>query len=387
MMRLNDIVTQYAPALIEQYGHELLPSQRKALSAFQLCRSATAPKMLLSCDSCDKSSWLPHSCGNRHCPQCQAYESQRRIDKQLQKRVPGEYFMITFTLPAEFRSLARYRQRVLYELIIRNAWATVNTFSRNDKRLRGTTGAVTVLHTHNRQLDYHPHVHLVMPSVAFDAAQRLWRNKNSGYLFDHKALVKVFRAKMLEGIKQAGLKLPNGQGRFPHLNPLPQAGEEANESLREPCNNHYPEEWVVHCKAVGSGQKALVYLGRYLYRGVLPEKNIVANRDGNVTFRYQNSETKKMETRTLNGVEFLRKILLHILPKGFRRARNFGFLHPNSKLIKLVQLIKQVAIPQPKSRPAVSCACCGKPMRIVRTRVRGEANTSRSMVPISETAM
>jgi hypothetical protein len=206
MMRLADIVTQYAPALIEQYGHELLPSQRKALSAFQLCRSATAPKMLLSCDNCEQSSWLPHSCGNRHCPQCQAYESQRWIDKQLQKLVPGEYFMVTFTLPAQFRALALRHQRVLYELIIRNAWATVNTFSQNDKRLRGTTGAVTVLHTHTRQLDFHPHVHLVMPSVAFDARQRLWRNKDSGYLFNEKALAKVFRAKMLEGIKTGGIK-------------------------------------------------------------------------------------------------------------------------------------------------------------------------------------
>lgn len=133
MIRLAEIVAQYAPELIKQYGHELLPGQLKALSAFELCRSANAPKMLLACDGCDKSSWLPHSCGNRHCPHCQSHESQRWIDKQLQKLVPGEYFMVTFTLPAEFRQLAWHHQRELYELIIRNAWATVNTFSQNDK--------------------------------------------------------------------------------------------------------------------------------------------------------------------------------------------------------------------------------------------------------------
>lgn len=358
MIRLADIVAQYAPELIDQYGPELLPSQMKALSAFQLCRSAEAPKMLLSCDNCDESSWLHHSCGNRHCPHCQAHESQSWIDKQLQKLVPGEYFMVTFTLPAQFRSLAWHNQRVLYELIIRNAWATVNTFSQNDKKLRGSTGAVTVLHTHNRRLDFHPHVHLVMPAVAFDAKQRLWRNKDSGYLFNETALAKVFRAKMLGDIKRAGLKLPE----------------------------RYPEAWVAHCKAVGSGQKALVYLGRYLYRGVLPEKNIVSNQDGNVTFRYQNSETRKMETRTLKGVDFLRKILLHILPKGFRRARNFGFLHPNSRLVKLVQLIKQVFVPPPQPRPTMACACCGKPMRILRTRVKF-AGAALSRALIRETAL
>src|SRR4030065_2572476 len=127
-------------------------------------------------------------------------------------------------------------------------------------------------------------------------------------------------------------------------------------------------------------------MGLYLYRGVLPEKNIVENRDGNVTFRYRNSETKKMETRTLSGVEFLRKILLHILPKGFRRARNFGFLHPNSKLVKLVQLIKQVVVP-PRPRPAVSCTCCGKPVRILRARVRCVAGIVGGQGPIGEMAM
>ncbi|BBJ22315.1 hypothetical protein W01_02420 [Candidatus Nitrotoga sp. AM1P] len=155
---------------------------------------------------------MPHSCGNRHCPHWQVYESQRWIDKQLQKLVPGEYFMVTFTLPAQFRALVWRHQRELYELISSNAWATVNTFSQNDKKLRGTTGAVTVLHTHNRRLDFHPHVHLVMTAVAFDARQRLWRNKNSGYLFCHKALAKLFRARILGGIKQAGLKLT---GQYP----------------------------------------------------------------------------------------------------------------------------------------------------------------------------
>lgn len=246
----------------------------------------------------------------------------------------------------------------LYELIIRNAWDTVNTFSQNDKRLRGTTGAVTVLHTHSRRLDFHPHVHLVMPAVAFDARQRLWRNKGSSFLFDHKALAKVFRAKMLDGIRQAGLQLPV----------------------------RYPVEWVVDCKAVGTGQQALVYLGRYLYRGVLPEKNIVSNQYGEVTFRYQDSKTKKLETCTLSGVEFLRKILLHILPKGFRRARNFGFLHPNSRLVKLVQLIKRVVVP-PKPRPSVNCTCCGKLMRMVRTQVRCAGDALRGLASIREMIM
>lgn len=341
MIRLAHIVETHAAEFVAQYGNSLLPSQLAALNAFQICRSSMSPRMELACDGCEEQSFLPHSCGHRSCPHCQAHESQRWIDQQLQKLVPGHYFMVTFTLPAQFRALAWAHQRVMYELIIRSAWETVNTFSQNDRKLRGTTGAVTVLHTHNRRLDFHPHVHLVMPAAAFDKKQRRWRNKEDGYLFNHKALAKVFRAKMLAGIKQAGLTLPS----------------------------RYPEKWVVDCKAVGTGEKALVYLGRYLYRGVIQEKDILAFNHGRVTFRYQNSETKQLETRTLSAVEFLRLVLQHVLPKGFRRARNFGFLHPNSRLVQLVQLLKRVIVLPPQIRPTVSCKCCGGVMKIVRTRI------------------
>ena len=357
MIRLAHIVETYAAELIAQ--HRLLPSQFAALNAFQTCRSSMSPKMELACDGCTEQGYLPHSCGHRSCPHCQAHESQRWIDQQLQKLVPGKYFMVTFTLPAQFRALAWQHQRVMYDLITRSAWETANTFSQNDRKLRGATGAVTVLHTHNRRLDYHPHVHLVMPAAAFDNKQRRWRNKEGGYLFDHKALAKVFRAKMLAGIKQAGLKLPGA----------------------------YPSDWVADCKAVGSGQQALVYLGRYLYRGVIQEQDILSHNNGRVTFRYQNSETKRIETRTLSGVAFLHLILQHILPKGFRRARNFGFLHPNSKLIPLVQLLKRVVLPPSQPRPVIRCKCCGGTMKIIRTRIKAFTKRLRTSASNRETAM
>ena len=277
----------------------------------------------------------------------------------MKKRVPGNYFMITFTLPAEFRARAWQHQRVMYGLIMQSAWETVNTFSRNDKKLRGSTGAVSVLHTHNRRLEFHPHVHLLMPAAAFDKKQRRWRNKDGGYLFNHKALAKMFRGKVLAGITQAGLRLPK----------------------------RYPEKWVVDCKSVGSGEKALVYLGRYLYRGVIQEKDILSFSNGRVTFRYQNSETKQFETRTLPAVEFLRRVLQHVLPKGFRRARNFGFLHPNSGRVRLVQLLKRVVVLPPQSRPAVRCTCGGGKMKIVRTQIKHGDIRLRSHVVGPEMSM
>ena len=226
-----------------------------------------------------------------------------------------------------------------------------DTFSRNDRQLQGTAGAIAVLHTNSRRLDYHPHVHVVMPAGAIDAQRKRWRTKRHGrskgrYLFSHKALAKVFRAKMLAAIEAAGLAPPDRQ----------------------------PSAWVVDCKAVGSGEGALVYLGRYLYRGVIREHDILACAQGEVSFRYRDAKSGRAERRTVPGAHFLWLILQHLLPKGFHRARNFGFLHPNSKrLIALVHLLLKfiparapVAI---KQRPPILCPCCGAPMVIVKTRL------------------
>lgn len=346
MIRLAGIIEAFGAELLQQYGGKLPVGQLHALHAIKNCRSAMSPKMQAECGGCDERVYLPHSCGHRNCPNCQAHESQRWIERQVQKLVPGDYFMITFTLPAQLRPLASANRQVMYDLFMQCAWGTLRTFSQNDKKLQGTPGAVGVLHTHSRRLDFHLHAHMVIPAAAFDIKRKLWRTKKAKYLFNHKALAKVFRAKILAGIKQAGLNLPE----------------------------RYPEEWVVDVKNVGTGEKALVYLGRYLYRGVIREKDILACENGQVTFRYQNSKTKKIERKTVGGVAFLRLILQHVLPKGFRRARDFGFLHPNSKrMIRLVQVLLKLA-PRPYvatlKRPALRCPCCGGEMKIVRTRIK-----------------
>lgn len=241
-------------------------------------------------------------------------------------------------------------------IILRCSWETVQTFARNDRQLQGTAGATAVLHTHSRRLDYHPHVHLVMPAAALEPAKRLWRTKrrkkgngtnpNKSFLFSHKALAKVFRAKMLAAIRREDLDLPAS----------------------------YPEKWVVDVQSVGSGEKALVYLGRYLYRGVIQEKDILACQDGQVTFRYRDSKSKKTRTRTLPGAQFLWLILQHVLPKSFRRARNFGFLHPNSK--RLIAVLQYLFGRNPKNaaaalekRPQLTCRCCGAVMKVVKTLI------------------
>ena len=350
MISLSSIIETFIADFITLYHGSILPSQFKALTAMKDCRTTQSRIMLAQCNDCEKHAFVPHSCGNRNCPHCQSHECQQWLERQLKKEVPADYFMLTFTIPKELRSLVWQNQRLFYSVMIQCCWETVKTFVQNDSALQGSAGAITVLHTHSRALDYHPHIHLVMPAGAINQKKKLWCSKKREgerrYLFNHKALAKVFRAKMLAAINKAALPLPT----------------------------NYSKTWVVDCKFVGNGEKALIYLGRYLYKGVIQEKDIISCKDGQVTFRYQNSKSKKMLTRTLPGPQFLRLILQHVLPKGFRRTRNFGFLHPNSKrLIALLQYLTGInpnkAQAWVKERPKLTCKCCGGIMRIIKTMI------------------
>lgn len=360
MIRLAHLITQFEADLLQQFASRLLPSHLHALAALKACRSRFAPHMLATCSGCHTQAALPHSCGHRACPHCQHHDSQRWLQRQLNALVPATYFLITFTLPAQLRGIAWLHQRQVYDLMVQSAWATLKAFSQSDKHLAGTPGAVAVLHTHNRQLGFHPHVHLCMPAVAFSARDRLWRTKvqhgrnpsnahaRGGFLFSHKALARVFAGKLKAALTAAGHVLPA-------LLPL---------------------NWVVDCKAVGDGQHALKYLARYLYRGVIAERDILRCRDGLVTYRWRDAKTGKLACRTLPGADFLWLLLQHVLPKGLQRARNFGVLHHNARrIVQAIQLSQPPRCadpPSPAQRPVWRCTC-GQPFVILRRRMQPES--------------
>ena len=140
MIRLSSIIKTFGAGFLEKYRGKILPSHRKALGAMENCRSKQSPKMLVGCTECDQQIYVPHSCGHRNCPHCQNHESQQWLERQLKKQVPAEYFLVTFTLPAEFRSMAWLHQRIIYSLMIQCCWDTLKTFSQNDKELQGIPG-------------------------------------------------------------------------------------------------------------------------------------------------------------------------------------------------------------------------------------------------------
>jgi hypothetical protein len=252
--------------------------------------------------------------------------------------------MITFTLPYQFRALAKRSPKRIYSLFFLCVAGVLKDFGLNPKHLGGKIGMTMVLHTHSRRLDYHPHIHAMVPGGGIIQSRRQWKKKKGTYLFKQQSLAKVFRARLLTALKENGLPIPNA-----------------------PC------KWVVDCRQAGKGLTAIKYLSKYLYKGVINENNIIANRDGRVTFRYIESKTKQIKFRILPAEDFIYLILQHVLPKGFRRVRDYGFLHANAKkLLSLVQLILHVAIHgiSIRTRPAFMCPRCKSTMRVIAFRLK-----------------
>lgn len=346
-MKMSAIINEYRDAFLAKHGASVLPGHLKALDAMRDCRTPESGELYVKCPDCDHSEWKPLSCGHRSCPQCQNHEASEWIDRQQEKLLPVRYFMVTFTLPYELRPLAYSSQKAIFSIFFSCVSKTLKEFGLNPKHLGADIGMTMVLHTHTRKLDYHPHVHVVIPGGGVDKERRQWKKKKGKgkYLFNNKALARVFRAKFLDSLKKKKFSIQPG--------------------IRH--------AWVVDCTCVGKGITAIKYLSKYLYRGVISEKNIISSRDGFVTFRYTENKTGKTRSRTLMGEDFLKLVLQHVLPKGFRRVRDYGFLHSNAKkLLFLVQLILNVRITKtgPRPKPAFKCPCCKSDMLVLFFRLQ-----------------
>lgn len=344
MSMLAQLLRRHQSEFLKAYGDRMKPEHYRAMAAIQRCHSPECGVMQLACSDCLKVKEVCHSCGHRSCPDCQHGAQQQWLNRQLQKTLPVTYYMVTFTLPASLRGFAFRFQTWAYDQLFRCARETLNQFAENDPKIGSQLGMTGVLHTHTRTLDYHPHVHFIVAGGGYDARHRSWLQKRQNYLFNGKALACVFRGKFLSAMTQAGYSVPQGK-----------------------------QSWVAQIKAVGQGDKALAYLSRYLYRGVISDKNIVRSDDDNVTFRYQDSRTKQQTLKTEPILRFLWKVIQHVLPKGFRRARDYGFLHGNAKALREnVRQVLQGAIPQniqtEKTKPR--CSCCGGIMHVVEVFVR-----------------
>ena len=343
-MDLAALCERYRDRFLDRHGATLTAEQWSALNAITGCRRGPYGELALICQECQRHSSRYRSCGHRACNQCQQHTAAQWLARQEQKLLPVTYYLVTFTLPYELRPLAKRQPRVVYGALMQCAVATLQRFARNKPGFGAELGMCAVLHTHTRRLDYHPHVHIVVPGGGVHRLRREWRTLQGQYLFNGRALAAAFRGALLNMLCKEGLTHPVT-----------------------------PRRWVAQCQQVGRGQHALRYLSRYLYRGVISNRHLIGDDEHEVTFRYRDSRTQTAHTRTLPGEDFIALLLQHVLPTGFRRARDYGFLHGNSKaLLRIVQLVFRVPVPEPAVLPraAFSCPFCQGTMRVRGVRPR-----------------
>lgn len=363
-MKLASIIECYREPFLKKYGNHLLPSHLRALDAITACKKYCG-QFTCECGNCHHRQSHPLSCGHRHCPQCQNSEATTWLTRQHHKLLPVNYFMVTLTLPDQLRALVFQHQHRLYSLLFEAAIDSLKTLALDTRHMGGSQGSesleqrrsscrgsqgqlgmTAVLHTHTRKLDYHPHLHIIVPAGALIEKGKAFKRRDNHYFIRGDVIAKIFRGKFLYQLYEEGFNLPN----------------------------NIPKEWIVNVKSIGKGLPALQYLSRYLYRGVISEKAILKNNGTHITFRYKDSQTKTTQTRTLKGEDFIWKILMHVLPRRFRRVRDYGFLHPNAKRkLTLIQYLLGVKIPATPAitKPPIQCQRCACSCRIIHIAATG----------------
>lgn len=358
MLRLADIVRRHGEEYRARHGARLLPSHARALFDLEHCRTARLGGHLARCTQCEAEHVLYHSCRNRACPRCGHDATARWLAGQRELLLPVSYFHVVFTLPAELRRCVRAHQRTLLPVLFRAAFDALATLAADPKFLGADIGALAVLHTWTRTLEWHPHVHLLVPGGGLADDGVTWRTpprRKAAFLVPVKPLAKLFRALFLRRARRA-LQIAHPGTTLPDI--------------------PWSKSWVVFAKpAVQGAERVLEYLGRYVHRTALAESALVASDERRVTFRYRDSRDQRQKTMSLSGQEFLRRFLQHVPPKGFHRVRAFGLLHPHQRTqLKRLQLLlanktstrlaERSAAPQKRT---LRCRRCGEPsLRLLR---------------------
>ena len=329
-LEVGEILRQYGPAFLEAYGDSISFEQRQVIEDLAACRTPARGGHLYECDACGHPLVLYNSCLNRHCPLCQAGDAADWLDSRLEEVLPVAYFHIVFTLPGLLAPLALQNKAVVYDILLRAASQTLLQIGADPKHLGAKIGFLAILHTWGQSLLHHPHVHCVVTGGGLSPDRSRWLSTRPGYFAPVKVLSRLFRGKLLAFLEEA---FDNGElafhGSIAHL---------ANVKLfRKLINSIRRKELVVHAKEPhGSPQQVLKYLARYTHRVAISNSRLISIDDGQVTFRWKDYEHGgRWGTTKLDATEFIRRFLLHVLPKGFVRIRSYGLLANRYKAANL----------------------------------------------------
>ena len=310
---IADIVSRFSKDYITQFGSVMLPSQKKAIFDIATCQTVARGGRRFRCDDCDHSFWVWHGCRNRCCPKCHGGQIARWLANREVEMLPCPYFHLVATVPEELRPVFLKHQKFMYGLLLNIVSKELITLAREERFVGATPAVLAVLHTWNGRLGFHPHVHLLISGGGVTDSGLEWREANASFLVPVKRLSKQIAKSLRKAIEKQRPEL---------LNEIPDKAWKAN--------------WCSFCVPYGRGEKAVLnYLSRYVFRMAVTNHRIVEVTETEVTFQYKDRKANTMLTETVSGVEFLRRFLIHVLPKGFHKVRYYGLWHPSKRSVQM----------------------------------------------------
>jgi hypothetical protein len=352
MITLNTIFQRSGAAYRAHGGARLSDQQRRVMSAIEVCRTEALGGQVFTCPDCQTIRYSYHSCRNRHCPTCQQDAGAAWLADQQALLLPVPYFLVTFTIPAELRPVARANQAQVYTALFRASAAALQQLAADPRHLGGQLGMLGVLQTWTRDLRYHPHIHYLVPAVGRTVTGPLVFPPTADFLLPVRPLAVLFRAKLRAALRQT-----------PHYATIPAAA--------------WAHDWVIDCRPVGTGETALKYLAPYIFRVALSNNRILSADTAQVTFRYRHRDSGENRTSMLPVDTFINRFVAHILPKGFVKVRYYGLFRPGVRadlrhiraqlLLLRGQGLLDAVIRQPeptvRAELRVICPVCGTSMQ------------------------
>jgi hypothetical protein len=330
-LELAEIVREYGSTYLARYGKATFPQQRRVLRDIVVCRTAALGGHVKKCDQCGHSDRVYDSCRNRHCPKCEAAARAEWMEARAQDLLETvEYYHCVFTLCNDLRFVALQNKRVVYNILFRSVAETLQTIAADPNRLGAKIGFLAILHTWGQTLQHHAHIHCVIPGggISFDGQR--WISSRKGFFLPVPVLSCMFKKKVLSYLKQAFQ-----QGRLSFHGQLESLASQKNwNRFLQPI---WKSDWVVFNKPpFGGAKQVLKYLARYTHRVAISNQRLISLEDGKVRFRWKDYRNgHRQRTMTLDAVEFIRRFLLHVLPKGFMRIRYYGFLANRNRKEKI----------------------------------------------------
>jgi len=356
-IELADIMRRFGPLYLERFSGGMLASHKRAISDIQQCRTEAMGGHIYQCGRCGKKVYVYHACRNRHCPACHRDQIQQWLEQRTAELLPCDYFHVTVTIPDTLHPIFRSRQKRMYSLLMKTASESLIQLADDPKHLGGRVGILAVLHTWTSNLAYHPHVHMLVTGGGVNEDGR-WMSCKNKYLVPVKALSKLIRGKFAARLRRSHKDLCR------HVNPMT-----------------WSKDWVVHSLHYGHGESVVLnYLARYVFRIAITNHRIISMDTTHVTFRYKDRKGGRWLTSRIEGSEFIRRYLQHVLPRGFHKVRYYGIWHKSNvyhvstlaNSMRLVDIMSGRSVPKTENNeyPSIvdktlKCPHCGSDQLIL----------------------